>query len=257
MQRKQSEPSFVQALGHVQSDRRLDILRQIGELGSISKAGRAVGVSYKAAWQAVDTLTNLSGVALVERVVGGRGGGGAQLTEAGRQLLVAAQTLKSARSQAVEQVQTQTDVPAQTAARLAVRTSMRNQWPCVVNRMDVQGQIVRVSLQAVASADFRVRARITRESAELLGLRKGIAVQALCKATAVKATAMDEDVLGLENCWGGVVARISRGSLGDEISAKLGGDLQIVGFSEPGAGLKSRSRVVLRVDDSAVVLALS
>ena len=29
-----------------------------------------MGVSYKAAWQAVDTLTNLAGVALVERVVG-------------------------------------------------------------------------------------------------------------------------------------------------------------------------------------------
>ncbi len=260
MQRKQSEPSFVEALGHVQSDRRIDILRQIGELGSISKAARAVGVSYKAAWQAVDTLTNLSGVALLERVVGGRGGGGAKLTEAGTQLLVAALALKSARTQAVQQVQSHglaPDMHAEAAARLAVRTSMRNQWPCVVTGMDVQGQIVMVSLQAAASEQFRVRARITRESAELLGLRKGIAVQALCKATAVKAAAMDEDVLGLENCWGGVVARISRGSQGDEISAKLGGDLQIVGFSEPGAGLKSRSRVVLRVDDSAVVLALS
>ena len=52
------------------SDRRIGILRQIGALGSISRAARAVGVSYKAAWQAVDTLTNLAGVALVERVVG-------------------------------------------------------------------------------------------------------------------------------------------------------------------------------------------
>ncbi|MBF5003435.1 LysR family transcriptional regulator [Diaphorobacter caeni] len=257
MQRKQSEPSFVQALGHVQSDRRLDILRQIGELGSISKAARAVGVSYKAAWQAVDTLTNLSGVALVERVVGGRGGGGAQLTDAGRQLLVAAQTLKSARTQAVEQVQAHTDVHAQTAARLAVRTSMRNQWPCVVTGMDVQGQIVLVSLQAAASEDFRVRARITRESAELLGLDKGISVQALCKATAVFAAAAGSEKREGENCWSGSVTRISRGALGDEISATLGGGLQIVGFSAPGAGLKSRMRVVLRVDESAVVLALS
>ncbi|WP_319016885.1 winged helix-turn-helix domain-containing protein [Diaphorobacter aerolatus] len=76
MQRKPREPSFVEALGHVQTDRRIDILRQIDELGSISKAARAVGVSYKAAWQAVDTLTNLSGVALLARAVGGRGGGG-------------------------------------------------------------------------------------------------------------------------------------------------------------------------------------
>ena len=74
-----SSHSLAGALGHDLSDRRIGILRQIGALGSISRAARAVGVSYKAAWQAVDTLTNLAGVALVERVVGGAGGGGARL----------------------------------------------------------------------------------------------------------------------------------------------------------------------------------
>ena len=257
MQRKQSEPSFVEALGHVQSDRRIDILRQIGELGSISKAARAVGVSYKAAWQALETLTNLAGVALLERVVGGRGGGGAKLTEAGTQLLVAAQALKSARAQAVEHVQGTSDMPAETAARLAVRTSMRNQWPCVVTDMNVQGQIVMVTLQAAASERFLVRARITRESAELVGLHRGIAVQALCKATAVHAapltsTPQDDEA----NHWSGVVTRISRGALGDEISATLGGGLQMVGFAPPDSALKSRSKIVMSVDESAVVLAL-
>ena len=38
---------------------------------------RQLGVSYKAAWQAIDTLTNLAGAPLVERTVGGSGGGGA------------------------------------------------------------------------------------------------------------------------------------------------------------------------------------
>ncbi len=258
MQQKDHKPSFVEALGHVQSDRRIEILRQIGKLGSISKAARAVGVSYKAAWQAVDTLTNLSGVALLDRAVGGRGGGGARLTEAGQQLLVAAQTLKAARSQAVEQMQGHADLHAETAARLAVRTSMRNQWPCIVSGIAAQGQIVLVTLHATASDGFRVRARITRESSELLGLHKGIAVQALCKATAVHASVRsDSDATETENCWSGLVSRISRGSLGDEISATLGGDLQIVGFSKPGAGLRTGSRVVMRVDDSAVVLALN
>ena len=59
------------ALGHEATDKRIDILRRIGETGSISEAARAAGVSYKAGWQAIDTLSNLAGVALVERVVGG------------------------------------------------------------------------------------------------------------------------------------------------------------------------------------------
>ena len=81
------------ALGHEVADKRLDILRRIGQVGSISEAARGADVSYKAAWQAIDTLTNLAGAPLVERTVGGSGGGGAQLTATGRQLLDAADTL--------------------------------------------------------------------------------------------------------------------------------------------------------------------
>ena len=62
--------SLSDALGHALTDKRIDILRQIGACGSISQAARAVGVSYKAAWQALDTLTNLAGSPLVSRAVG-------------------------------------------------------------------------------------------------------------------------------------------------------------------------------------------
>lgn len=56
-------------------DKRFDILRRIGETGSISEAARTAGVSYKAAWQAIETLSNLAGSPLVEKVVGGSKGG--------------------------------------------------------------------------------------------------------------------------------------------------------------------------------------
>ena len=84
-----SSDSVSQALGYDMADRRIAILRGIAQSGSISQAARDVGVSYKAAWQAIDTLTNLAGVPLVERSVGGAGGGGARLTPAGERLLAA------------------------------------------------------------------------------------------------------------------------------------------------------------------------
>lgn len=43
------------------ADKRIDILRRIGDVGSISEAARRAGVSYKAAWQAIETLNNLAG----------------------------------------------------------------------------------------------------------------------------------------------------------------------------------------------------
>ncbi|MGC1173231.1 winged helix-turn-helix domain-containing protein, partial [Polaromonas sp.] len=73
---KKTQLQLAGALGHDAADKRIDILRRIGEAGSISEAARAAGVSYKAGWQAVDTLSNLAGAALVERMVGGSGGGG-------------------------------------------------------------------------------------------------------------------------------------------------------------------------------------
>ncbi|MFN6061565.1 MAG: winged helix-turn-helix domain-containing protein, partial [Burkholderiales bacterium] len=94
-----------QALGHAITDKRLQILRSLSTAGSISQAARDAGVSYKAAWQAIDTLSNLSGVALVEKAVGGAGGGGARLTPAGHQLLDAAQRLGSVRKQLMADIQ--------------------------------------------------------------------------------------------------------------------------------------------------------
>src|SRR5450830_1593 len=68
---------WSEALGHSPSDKRLEILRGIAAGGSISQAARDAGVSYKAAWQAIDTLSNLAGAELVQRAVGGAGGAGA------------------------------------------------------------------------------------------------------------------------------------------------------------------------------------
>src|SRR3954454_17691708 len=92
------------ALGHAPADKRVEILRRVGAVGSISQAARDAGVSYKAAWQALDTLSNLAGAALVERAVGGAGGGGARLTAAGTQVLEAAHAMSRARDAVLERM---------------------------------------------------------------------------------------------------------------------------------------------------------
>lgn len=267
-----SSLSISSALTHALTDKRIDILRQIGATGSISQAARVVGVSYKAAWQAVDTLTNLAGSALVARAVGGAGGGGARLTEAGQQLLAAADAMAQARGAVLSRWQA-TPHAGPALARLAVRTSMRNQWPCVVRRLEVQGQIVRVHLALEtgeggggAPAAAVLISRITRESAELLGLQTGLAVQALCKATAVRVERLagprtETGTQGTEEparCrLPARAVRVVRGASGDEVSAELAAGVRMVGFAPAGSGLRAGSKVVLVVDDSAVVLALA
>ena len=54
---------------------RIALLRAIDAHGSISAAAREMGMSYKAAWDAIDAINNLAGTPLVVRETGGKGGG--------------------------------------------------------------------------------------------------------------------------------------------------------------------------------------
>ncbi len=257
---KQAPLSFAQALGHEPVDKRLQILRLIHSSGSISQAAREAAISYKAAWQAIDTLGNLAGVALLEREVGGSGGGGARLTAAGVELLAAAELMDSARDKVLAQLARQGGAPAlapRRALQLALRTSMRNQLPCQVVALEIGGPIARVRLRLPLGGELV--SAITHESAELLGLRSGQAIVALCKATAVRvrAAASAAAVLaGSGNRLSGRASRISRSSGGDEVSVKLEAGPQMVGFAAGGSGLRARQAVVVEFDPVAVVLAL-
>ncbi|MFC7207268.1 TOBE domain-containing protein [Comamonas endophytica] len=237
MQHPSSSLSLAAALDHGPADRRIAILREIGAGGSISEAARSVGVSYKAAWQALDTLTNLAGVPLVERVVGGAGGGGAMLTPAGQSLLDAAAAMDAARAEVLARLSGQAPV----AARLALRTSMRNQWPCVVEALQGQGPLVRVQLRGADAQALQLVARITRESAELLALAPGLPVLALAKATAVQVQRMDASgQAGGENRWPARITRVARGEGGDEVAAQLDSGVHMVGFAAASSGLRVR-----------------
>jgi len=66
---------------------KIQLLENIRACGSISAAGRAMNMSYKRAWTLVDEINRVCGRAAVERQVGGKDGGGANLTPFGLSLV--------------------------------------------------------------------------------------------------------------------------------------------------------------------------
>lgn len=62
---------------------RIDLLRGIKKTGSISQSAKIMHMSYKAAWDSIDAINNVSYSPLVERFVGGRGSSGSKITEDG------------------------------------------------------------------------------------------------------------------------------------------------------------------------------
>ena len=245
---------FAEALGNDVADKRLDILRRLQDAGSISEAARGAGISYKAAWQAIEVLSNLAGAALVEKAVGGSGGG-ARLTPAGEQLLEAAQLLAQARNSVLSVLQKRQGnaLNLSTLSGLGLRTSMRNQLPCRIQSIENRASAAWVRLELPNGA--LLLSKITQESAELLGLQVGMQALALCKASAVTVHANADGLAGNNQLWGELIGTLDA-EQGSEVSVGLATGLQIVGFAADRAVLGPRQSVVAWVDPASVVIGL-
>ncbi|SHJ27937.1 molybdate transport system regulatory protein [Hymenobacter daecheongensis DSM 21074] len=85
---------------------RLELLEKIQEFGSISKAAQAMQMSYKRAWDLVNSLNQQARQPLVSTQTGGRRGGGAVVTAEGQQLIMEFRAMQ-ARFQAFLEAETQ------------------------------------------------------------------------------------------------------------------------------------------------------
>ena len=79
-----------------------DLLEGIRETGSIAGAGRRMGMSYKRAWYLVETMNRHFAGPLVTASKGGRGGGGAALTDLGEQVLKSYRRMEQRTRRAIE-----------------------------------------------------------------------------------------------------------------------------------------------------------
>jgi molybdate transport system regulatory protein len=66
---------------------KIALLELISKHGSITSAGRKMGMSYRRAWLLVDEINHMFREPLVETQMGGTGGGGARLTKLGRDVV--------------------------------------------------------------------------------------------------------------------------------------------------------------------------
>jgi len=66
---------------------KIELLERIDTLGSIAAAGRAMGMSYRRAWELIDSINQCFREPVVDKQLGGPTGGGAMLTPFGRQVV--------------------------------------------------------------------------------------------------------------------------------------------------------------------------
>lgn len=204
---------------------RIDLLAKIAESGSIAKAAKSIKMSYKAAWDAIDTMNNLAGKPLVERLTGGKGGGGTRLTPRGEQLVANFKLIEREHREFVDQLSHQAEGIADDLLlirRIKMKTSARNQFLGKVTAVRRGAVNDEVELEILGGQ--RIVAIITCESTDNLGLKLGAEAFALIKASAVIVMTDDDGAqVSARNRLAGTVSRLQPGAVNSEVVIDLPG----------------------------------
>jgi molybdate transport system regulatory protein len=79
---------WIESENHVLlGEGRVQLLKAIETEGSLSKAAKTLGLSYKKAWSLIDSVNKSAKKPVTINSTGGKGGGGAELTDYGKQLI--------------------------------------------------------------------------------------------------------------------------------------------------------------------------
>lgn len=242
---------------------RIELLRYIDEQGSISAAAREMGMSYKAAWQAVDAMNSLADKPLVERLIGGKHGGGTRLTEEGRRTVEMFGRVEEEYSYFLTRLSegiADFDRFNQLMRRFSMKTSARNQF---------LGKVIRVTRGAVNGEveldigdGLRIVSIITNESIEDLRLKKGREAYALIKASA-PILVLDGDTMrsSARNRLCGTVVSCIEGAVNGEVGLELPGGKRLTAIitneSIKGLGLKEGVSACALIKASNVILAVN
>lgn len=82
---------------------RVELLEKIAQYGSMNRAAKEMGMSYKKAWKLVDELNEIYDEPLVVKAQGGKSGGGSLLTLKGEALVKLFRQLEKDLSQHLQQ----------------------------------------------------------------------------------------------------------------------------------------------------------
>lgn len=201
---------------------RVELLKQIQEHGSITKAAKAMKMSYKAAWDSLDMMNNLAEQTLVSTIKGGKGGGGTVLTQYAKELINTYDILSQEHQQFLHNLSqriSQTNGHFRLLESMSVRISARNQLKAKVTKIQKGSVESELFLQLQGEDTFM--AVITNDSLETLSLQTGSEVYALFKANAVIISTDMSLQQSDRNRFVGSVSRMSRGDFDAEVVVSL------------------------------------
>jgi len=237
---------------------RVDLLEAIDREGSITQAARALGISYKTAWDAIDAMNNQADQALVVRTPGGHRGGGTSLTDYGRHVLQLVRAIEQEYQSAVAMLEQRGSAFTEyrrLLRRFTLQTSARNQWVGTVSA--IQADRVRAAVHVALDEQITLVSDVSSESVRRLGIHPGLEICALVKAVSVDVGPMPETLPEGVNRFMGNVGRCYRDRTQSELMIDLPGGRSVTAVVKDGQQpLQVGDAALVSFEPSAVTLVL-
>jgi len=201
----------------------VNLLRAIGETGSISAAAKEVGISYKTAWDRVDAINNMTAEPVVVRAAGGVQGGGTSLTEYGKEIVRGFVAMQREHEAFLRQLSRKVNSLADIADFMTggtLKTSVRNQFRGIVSQI-IPGT-VNNEVHIRISENRELVAIVSEESCQALGLEPDVRVIALVEASAIILSPDLNISVSARNRISGRIKRIIPGAVNCEVVLDIG-----------------------------------
>jgi len=240
-------------------EKRIKLLEAILDCGSISTAAKRVGLSYKTAWEAIDTMNNLSQTPLVIRTTGGSGGGGTTLTPFGKEMIENYSILKHEYERFIHTLSSMSTLNMEYIKhlqRIGMQISARNQ---------LMGKVAEIK-QGNVSAEVTIELKsgvllisnITHSAIEELNLHVGDEVVGIIKASSVLLTTTLDVATSARNKLQGLICDVKRGEINSQVSVDIGhGDIitaTITTESVDTLRLKEKAHVCALIKSSSILI---
>ena len=227
------------------------LLDKIHELGSINSAAKAVGISYKTAWHQVDMMNNLADKPLVERVAGGKGGGGTLLTREGKQVIEQFRVVQDEHRKFLHNLETRLGDSNlyQFLQRISMKVSARNVFSGTIQ--NVTKGAVNAEVTLALNGGALITAIITNGAVDNLDLKEGMNAFAIIKSSSIIiGQELHDAKLSARNILPGKITRIIEGPVSTEVNLEIDGGNVISAIITHG----SSEKLSLKVGDTACSL---
>lgn len=204
---------------------RIKLLEKIDELGSITKAAKAVGICYKTAWDTVSAINNLAEKPLVGSLTGGKGGGGTTLTPEGKRVIAQFKAIQEQLRQFLENLEQsfeETENLYTFLRRNSIKLSARNIFFGIIK--EIAKGVVNARVTLTLKGGITITSIITNDAADSLGLSVGKEAYAIVKASSVMVGIDLHTVkISANNMLPGTVARVVEGAVNTEVDVEIEG----------------------------------